>query len=113
MLRFLLLHLLVCMIASTSYTSGQDTTTEPSFCHTCELIINDAKAFFNNNFANVSLDQLRHQLEVGCDKYHGDDHSADGLCRSMVDIQAGAVLENLKAGVDSYRICIHHFLCGI
>uniref|UniRef100_A0A914XRN0 Saposin B-type domain-containing protein n=1 Tax=Plectus sambesii TaxID=2011161 RepID=A0A914XRN0_9BILA len=68
MAHILSLNLLIAVIAIIIYGSQQQSTPQPPYCHTCELIINDVKAFFNNNFANVTYDQLKQQLDIECDK---------------------------------------------
>lgn len=103
-------NLLIVLIACSVYVSEQQGSPP---CHTCELIMNDVKAFFKHDFSNVTADELKLQLEIECDKYHKGDPHADYNCRWHVDIQAAGVLDSLQRGESSYINCEQYFLCGI
>ncbi|EGT54168.1 hypothetical protein CAEBREN_04999 [Caenorhabditis brenneri] len=78
-------------------------------CHMCEVILNNVRYEYHNNFTNVSVDQLRQSLYQQCDlNLNG---FTDQECHKIADKDSADILEQLQEGTSSYRICQRELLC--
>ncbi|CAI2314525.1 unnamed protein product [Caenorhabditis sp. 36 PRJEB53466] len=78
-------------------------------CHMCEVILNNVRYEYRNNFTDVTVDQLRQSLYVQCDlNLNG---FTDQECHKIVDQDSADILQQLQDGTSSYRICQKEQLC--
>ncbi|EFO90699.1 hypothetical protein CRE_08200 [Caenorhabditis remanei] len=78
-------------------------------CHMCEVILNNVRYEYHNNFTGVTPDQLRKSLYVQCDlNLNG---FTDEECHRIADNDSADILQQLQAGTSSYRICQRDLLC--
>ncbi|CAI5439244.1 unnamed protein product [Caenorhabditis angaria] len=78
-------------------------------CHMCEVMINNVRYEYNNDFTNVTVDQMKNSLYIQCDlNFNG---FTDAECKQMANQDAADVLQQLKEGKSSYRICQQENFC--
>ncbi|CAJ28586.1 Saposin B-type domain-containing protein [Caenorhabditis elegans] len=78
-------------------------------CHMCEVILNNVRYEYRNNFTNVTPDQLRQSLYQQCDlNLNG---FTDQECHKIADEDSADILQQLQEGTSSYRICQRELLC--
>ncbi|KAE9553684.1 hypothetical protein FO519_003132 [Halicephalobus sp. NKZ332] len=93
--------LLVCLIY-TAQAGGP-------FCSLCTKIIDGIKKDFNNDFSNVTKDQLESDADKQCDA------NANGIeasmCKSIMKQDSDQLLTALKAGQSSQQCCAQGGMC--
>ncbi|CAO4361043.1 unnamed protein product [Caenorhabditis nigoni] len=78
-------------------------------CHMCEVILNNVRYEYHNNFTGVTVDQLRCSLYQQCDANLNG--FTDVECHKIVDKDSADILTQLQDGTSSYRICQRELLC--
>uniref|UniRef100_A0A8R1I115 Saposin B-type domain-containing protein n=1 Tax=Caenorhabditis japonica TaxID=281687 RepID=A0A8R1I115_CAEJA len=78
-------------------------------CHMCEIMLNNVRYEYHNNFKDVTVTQLRHSLYEQCDlNFNG---FTDQECHRIVDQDAADILPQLQNNTSSYRICQNEKFC--
>uniref|UniRef100_A0A1I8AGP6 Saposin B-type domain-containing protein n=1 Tax=Steinernema glaseri TaxID=37863 RepID=A0A1I8AGP6_9BILA len=73
-------------------------------CDGCKKIVDDTKAQFNGDFANVDVAQLREALQKVC-VATAENPSCGTMCVRGYNAFAEKIFELLKAGDDSSAVC--------
>ncbi|KAE9553683.1 hypothetical protein FO519_003131 [Halicephalobus sp. NKZ332] len=79
------------------------------FCTLCKNVIDGVKKQYNNDFSNVSQDQLVSTANSQCDA--NSSGLTDTLCKGFVKQNAAKLLTALKAGETSQQCCAQGGLC--
>ncbi|CAD6184140.1 unnamed protein product [Caenorhabditis auriculariae] len=101
--------LLVALCVVSALTRPPVLHLDGPYCHYCEVIINDIKYQFHNNFTGVSVNQLRLALYRECDENFTG--FTDVECHQTVDKDVDKTLALLKNGTSAYRVCEQNQLC--
>ncbi|CAJ0944651.1 unnamed protein product, partial [Mesorhabditis belari] len=80
-----------------------------TYCHDCQLMINQCKSFFKNDFRLVTSDELLKELTYLCDQsFAGYDNTQ---CKTISNANVGLILSDLKNGISPSKICAHIQMC--
>ncbi|CAJ0944024.1 unnamed protein product, partial [Mesorhabditis belari] len=80
-----------------------------SNCDKCQKMVGNCRTQFNNDFTNVSADQLKSCMDTQCDKeFSGFEKSA---CKSAMDKDKNELLKAFQGGETNQQICKQAGLC--
>ncbi|KAE9553681.1 hypothetical protein FO519_003129 [Halicephalobus sp. NKZ332] len=80
------------------------------YCAVCTTIIDAVIKQDNNNFSNVTPDQLEQQLDAQCDVQFNDSLEKN-LCKGFAKQDKTTLLNALKAGKSSQECCTEGGAC--